>query len=88
MQPIYPYVAVEKIEDEKSTLELVIDQKPVVKIIAVPDLPADVSGYSNGLYVGIGVKEGQNILVNHVDEYMVDGEKAYFVRIRDIVAIV
>lgn len=79
MQPIYPYVAVEKIEDDGSSLALVVSQKPVVKVISIPTPPEGEA---------VDFHPEQNILVNHVDEYMVKGEKMYFVRIKDIVAIV
>ena len=80
MQPIYPYVAVEKIEDTESAIVQTIEQKPVVRVVAIPVV---VDGNDCVEYT-----IGQRILVNHVDEYMVDGEKLYFVRVRDVVSIV
>jgi len=80
MQPVYPYIAVEKVEDKNSSLVQTIHEKPVVRVIAVPYVPAGEEP--------LNFKTEQNILVNGVDEYMVKGEKLFFVRIKDIVAIV
>ena len=79
MQPIYPYVQVEPIEDN-SALALTVDQTPVVKVIATP-----ICGPSE---VVVGLVQGCKVLTNHVDEYMVDGNKLFFVRLKDIVSIV
>lgn len=80
MQPVYPYIAVEKVEDNDSSLVQTIHEKPVVKVIGIPFVPADQEP--------LNFKEENNILVNGVDEYMVKGEKLFFVRIKDIVAII
>lgn len=78
MQPIYPYIAVEKIENNKSALVQTIEQHPVVRIIGLPTWEQDT----------VDLCIGHRILVNHVDEYMVDGEKLFFVRVKDVVSIV
>lgn len=79
MKPIYPYIEVEPIQDSKSSLAYAVEQRPVVKTIAVPLVPPDEIET---------VRVGQKVLVNHVEEYMVDGIKLFFVHIKDIVCIV
>jgi hypothetical protein len=79
MQPIYPNVAVEPIEDRDSALALVVEQRPVVRIIAMPLAPKDEV---------LDFRVGNKVLADHVEEYVVDGEKMYFVRVNNIVSIV
>jgi hypothetical protein len=78
MRPIYPYIAVERTES-KSSLVQAVDHRPVVKVLEVCSCPED-----EVMYYSVGNK----ILVNHVDEYMVDGEKLFFVHIKDVVCVV
>jgi len=80
MQPVYPYIAVAKIEDKKSNLVQTIEETPVVKVVGLPDIPEGGDMLPMGL--------GQKLLVNHVSEYNVKGERLYFVRTTDIVSIV
>jgi len=81
MQPVYPYIQVEKVEDKDSNLVQTIEDKPVVRVIGVPYVPASEEP--------LNFKTEQKIQVNcPPEEYMIKGEKAYFVDIRSIVAIV
>ena len=79
MRPVYPYIAVEPLDDSKSSLVLTVDHRPVVKVVAIPSCPEDEV---------FNFTVDNRILVNHVDEYMVDGEKMYFVNARDVVCVV
>lgn len=79
MKPIYPYIEVERITDSTSSLVQTVEPRPVVKAVAVPMVPQDEMET---------VRVGQKILVNHVEEYIIDGEKLFFVHIKDIVCIV
>jgi len=79
MKPIYPYIAVEKIEDE-GNLVFTTEEKPVVKVVQTPGCAPVAPEF----YPPVGSK----ILVNHVDEYPVGNKIHCFVRLKDIVAIV
>ena len=80
MRPIYPYIEVEKIEND-SALAMTVEETPVVRVIHVPIC---IPGLHDGEIPSIG----QSVLVNHVDEYMVDGQRHYFLRVKDLMSIV
>ena len=79
MRPIYPNIAVEPISDNESVLVQTVEHRPVVKVIGIPSCPEDEVLYFT---------EGNSILVNHVDEYMVKGKKMFFVNVRDVVCVI
>ena len=78
MQPIYPYITVGKTE-EQGSLTFAIQDTPIVKVLSMPFLPEEIT---------VDFTIGQKILVKHVEEYLVNGERMYFVHIKDIVSIV
>ena len=81
MRPVYPYIAVEPTEAQDSMLVHAIDERPVVRIIAMPLMPQEELST-------VHLSTGNMILVNHVDEYLVDGTKYFYVKMKDVVSVI
>ena len=79
MQPVYPYIQVEKVKEEEGVLSYTINEKPIVQVKILPNDADEISR--------IGIKIGDKILVNQVDEYPLNNNMLYFVKIKDIVCI-
>ena len=81
MQPVYPYIAVEKVEDRHSNLVQTVEERPVVKIIGIPFVPAAEEPFNFSI--------NNKVLVNSPpEEYTISGENLYFIHYKSIVSIV
>ena len=89
MKPLHDNIIVEIIEEE-GILKIVNDQYIVVRIKTLPDInpefPLDSFNIA-GTCEKRTIKEGNKILVDFIKDYMVDNEKIYIVRYKDILCV-
>ena len=84
VKPLFDYIQIKPIEED-GVLKIVNNQYVIAHIVQLPGKSMTDNGVD--YWLPDDLEEGAKVLCFNVDDFMIGGEKTYFVKAKSIIAI-